>query len=354
MAIDKKTTEKKKNGIVFKLFGFILIVVAIAAGGHYAILYVVGRILYESTDNAFIDGHIVSISPKISGVISKVLVNDNQNVKKGDLLITIDPCDYQAKVNIYQAALLVAQAEAQKAKANITASQAQADRTSADLKRYEALTGSSSISAQDMDNAKAAAISAKAAIEVAISSTASADAKIVQAQADLEQSRLSLSYTNIYAPTDGKVAQKHAEAGAFVAMGQPLMALISNEVWVTANFKETQLSDINPGQEVTISVDAFPNFKFKGQVNSIQAGTGARFSLLPSENATGNYVKVIQRVPVKITFNEPTEQLKYLGLGMSVIPYINVDDKSTEHPKWLRILEYLGGIRQTADGAENQ
>jgi membrane fusion protein, multidrug efflux system len=354
MTNDNNTTEKKKHGIVFKLFGLIIIIAAVLIGGHYAIRYISGRFLYETTDDAFIDGHIVSISPKISGVITKVMVDDNQHVKKGDLLVTIDPCDYQAKVNIYQAALLVAKAEVQKAKAGISSAQAQSDRAEADLKRYVELKGSSSISAQDMDNAKAAALSAKAALEVAISSTASAEAKVVQAQADLEQAKLSLSYTNIYAPLDGKVAQKHAETGSFVATGQPLMAIIAYEVWVTANFKETQLVDIHPGQKVTISVDAFPAGKLNGRVDSIQAGTGARFSLFPSENATGNYVKVIQRVPVKITFEEPKDKLKQLGLGLSVIPDVYISGKSTELPKWLQILQILGGASRDSNGDENR
>ena len=348
MTKNENKTNKKKHGIIFKLFWLIIIAGVIIIGGRFGVRTVVKHILYESTDDAFIEGHIVSISPKVSGFITKVMIDDNQDVKKGDLLITIDPRDYQAKVNSYEAALQVAQAECEKAKAGIAAAQAQADRAEADLKRYEELTGNSSVSKQDMDNARAASISAKAALDVAIHNASAEDARVVQAQANLDQAKLELSYTNIYAPLDGRIAQKHAEVGAFVTTGQPLMAVISYDVWVTANFKETQLNDMQPGQKVTISVDAFVHQKLKGHIDSIQPGTGSRFSLLPPENATGNYVKVIQRVPVKIIIDEPVEQLKHLGLGMSVEPEVYVANQTSEHSSWLQILEYLGGVNQQA------
>ncbi len=348
MTKNEKNTGNKKHGILFKLFWLIVIVCIALIGCHYAIRGVVKHILYESTDDAFVDGRIISICPKVSGYITNVLINDNQDIKKGDLLVTIDQRDYQAKVNSNQAALQVALAESEKAKAGISAAKAQADRTEADLKRYKDLTGSSSISKQDLDNAKAAFISAKANFNVAEHNASAADARIVLAQTNLDQAKLELSYTSICAPQDGRVAQKHAEEGSFVTTGQPLMAIISYDVWVTANFKETQLNDMHPGQNVTISVDAFKSLKLKGHIDSIQPGTGSRFSLLPPENATGNYVKVIQRVPVKIILDEPMEHLKHLSLGMSVEPDVYTADKATEKSSWLQILEYLGGVRQEA------
>jgi membrane fusion protein (multidrug efflux system) len=354
MTNDEKKVGRKKHGIIFKLFWLIVLVAVVGVGGRYAIRYVVYHILYESTDDAFVEGHIVSVSPKVSGQITKVLVIDNQQVKKGDLLVTIDPCDYQAMVNVYQAALQVAQAEAQKAKANISAAKAQNDRAQTDLKRYEQLKGDSSISKQELDRAGAAAASTQAELEVAVKQAEAADARIVQAQADLRRAELELSYTKIYAPREGRVAQKHAEAGSFVAIGQPLMAVIPYDVWVIANFRETQLRTIHPGRKVTISVDAFADEKLMGRVDSIQAGTGARFSLLPPENATGNYVKVVQRVPVKITFDEPVERLKHLGLGMSVQPYVYVGDEKGEHSWWLRLLERLGRVEPDADEDGNK
>ena len=354
MANDEKKAVPKRHGIIFKLFWIAVLIAVIVVGGHYGIRYLVRHVLYETTDDAFVDGHIVSLSPKVSGQITRVLVDDNQQVRKGDLLVTIDPCDYQAKVNAYQAALEVARAEAQKAIANISAAKAQADNAATDLKRYEELKGTSSISKQDLDRAQAAAASTQAELQVAVKQAAATNARIVQAQADLKQANLELSYTQIYSPRDGRVAQKHAERGSFVAIGQPLMAIIPYEVWVTANFKETQLSSIYPGRKVSISVDAFPNDKFEGRVNSIQAGTGAKFSLLPPENATGNYVKVVQRVPVKITFEESKEDLKHLALGMSVQPDVYVGNEQIENSWWMRLLKRLGRIGPGDDGDGNK
>ena len=343
MTENENMKEKKKHGIIFKLTWIIIITIALIIGARYSIRAVVKHLLYVTTDDAFIDGHIISISPKVSGYITQVLIKDNQEVKKGDLLVSIDPRDYQAKVNIYEAALLVAQAEAEKAKAGISVAKAQSDRAETDLKRYENLTDSSSISKQDLDNARAASISAKANLDVAINNASAADAKIVQAQANLDQAKLELSYTNIYAPQDGRIAQKHAEEGSYVSIGQPLMAIISYDVWVTANFKETQLNNMHTGQKVNISVDAFDGQQLKGHIDSIQSGTGSRFSLLPPENATGNYVKVVQRVPVKIIIDEPMENLKHLSLGMSVEPSVYTSG-DTKKPLWFQILEYFGGL----------
>ena len=349
MVENAKIKEQKKHGIIFKLIWVTIITIALIISAHYSIRAVVKHILYVTTDDAFIEGHIISISPKVSGFITQVLITDNQEVKKGDLLVSIDSRDYQARVNTYEAALLVAQKEAEKAKSGISVAKAQSDRAETDLKRYENLTDSSSISKQDLDNARAASISAKANLEVAVNNSSAAEAKIVQAQATLEQAKLELSYTNIYAPQDGRIAQKHAEVGSYVSTGQPLMAIISYDVWVTANFKETQLKDMLPGQEVNISVDAFKKQKLKGHIDSIQAGTGSRFSLLPPENATGNYVKVVQRVPVKIIIDEPVENLKHLSLGMSVEPSVYTSDDTANKPLWFQILEYLGGINFQKD-----
>jgi membrane fusion protein, multidrug efflux system len=350
MTNSEKKSEQKKHGIIFKLFWIIVIAIAVIIGGRYSIRAIVNLFLYESTDDAFIEGHIVSISPKVSGFITQVLVNDNQDVKKGDLIVTIDARDYQARVNSSEAALLVAQAESEKAKAGIAVAKAQSDRADNDLKRYENLNDSSSISKQDLDNARAASISAKANLEVAVHNASAADARVVQAQTSLDQAKLDLSYTNIYAPQDGRIAQKHAEQGSYVTAAQPLMAIISYDVWVTANFKETQLENMHPGQNVTISVDAFDKQLLKGHIDSIQPGTGSRFSLLPSENATGNYVKVVQRIPVKIIIDEPVEKLKNLSLGMSVEPRVYTADETMEHASWLKTLEYLGGMNHISAG----
>ena len=172
----------------------------------------------------------------------------------------------------------------------------------------------------------------------------------MEAQVNLDQAKLELSYTEIYAPQDGRIAQKHAEEGSYITTGQPIMAIVSRDVWVTANFKETQLENIQHGQKVTISVDAFNKQLLRGHIDSIQPGTGARFSLLPPENATGNYVKVIQRIPVKIILDESVENLRHLSLGMSVEPHVYTADERTKNSSWFKILEYLGGINETSDG----
>jgi membrane fusion protein, multidrug efflux system len=195
------------------------------------------------------------------------------------------------------------------------------------LKRYEQLVASDSATKQRLDYAAADAQAAAAQLEAAKKQVLMADAKTAQSQANVQQAQLNLSYTKIYAPQDGTVTNKSVEIGEFVTIGQPLLAIVAKDVWVVANYKETQLRHMRVGQKATISVDAYPHKKLKGHVDSIQEGTGARFSLLPPENATGNYVKVVQRVPVKIVFDEEPNALTRLAPGMSVVPEVKVRDK---------------------------
>jgi len=273
------------------------------AGGGIALIALVIALVpvirhaltHESTDDAFIDGHVISMAPKVSGQVTAVHVVDNQRVKAGDLLVEIDPRDNQAKVAEHRGKLAAAEAEARRAVA--------------DAKRYEKIFAQDEISRQQLDNARAAAASAVATVD--------------RERGALEQEELNLSYTKITAPEDGRVTRKSVEAGSYVSIGQALLALVPETFWVTANFKETQLTHIRPGQQVDIKVDAYPNRKLEGRVESLQSGTGARFSLLPPENATGNYVKVVQRVPVKIVFTENSD-LSGLAPGMSVVPSVNV------------------------------
>jgi len=251
---------------------------------------------YESTDDAFIDGHIIPISPKVSGQISKVYVTDNQEVKKGDMLFEIDARDYEAK------------AEEQRAK--VASSAAQALRSTADAVRYVQLYAKDEASQQQRDLTEASARSAAATLK--------------RDQAVLKTAELNLSYTKVSAPESGRVARKSVEEGAYVQVGQSLLAIVPEKVWVTANFKETQLSHMQPDQPVTVKVDAYPERSFRAHVDSLQLGTGERFSLLPPENATGNYVKVVQRVPVKIVFDEAIDAHYQLAPGMSVVPSVKV------------------------------
>jgi len=267
----------------------IVTVLLLALGLHYLWTH-------ESTDDAYIEGDITTISPMVSGHIEKVYVMDNQTVKARELLCDIDARDYQASFSLAQAGLNSAMAEAQQARQ--------------DFERYQKLLISKDISRQQFDKALLRWNVARAQVEAA--------------QARQAQASLNLSYTRIIAPADGIVTKKNIEPGMFVEQGQALMAVVLPERWVIANLKETQMTHVHPGLKVTILVDAYPGIVFHGHVDSIQQGTGSRFSLLPAENATGNFIKVVQRVPVKIVFDDALDSQKPLELGMSVVPTIEL------------------------------
>lgn len=312
--------QKKRTASII----VIIIAAAIAAvwGGKY-LLHILS---YQSTDDAFIEGHVAAISPRVPGHVLKVHINDNQQVKAGDILVELDPADYQTKFDSERASLEAAKAAAQQSHAQIAAAEAAAQRTSLDLKRYEQLVASDSATKQRLDYAAADAQAAIAQLEAAKKQAAAADAKATQNEAALRQAELALSYTKITAPQDGLITKKSVEVGEYVTVGQPLLAIVGKDVWVVANYKETQLRRMRVGQKAVITIDAYPEKKLSGHVDSIQAGTGARFSLLPPENATGNYVKVVQRVPVKIVFDEEPNSPARLAPGMSVVPQVRVRD----------------------------
>ena len=382
------------------------VVLVLAGAGVWYWVATAGR---GSTDDAEVDGHIAPVAAKVYGNVLEVLVNDNQQVKKGEVLVRIDPRDYQAKVDLARATLLYAQsqrsgaditvpltrdvtvssttqADAQLqsadadlakassehqraagadisfARANVDASQATSDRAKADLERMRPLAEKSEISKLQFDSyvaaarvaesqlaaakeklsaamedaetkkdalagaqakvsqARAAVVQARAnqkQIGVQSARAASASAAVVQARADLETAELQLSYTVIVAPLDGMVTRKSVEPGQILQPGQSLMVIVPlNDIWVTANFKETQLSNVHPGQKAEVSVD-MSGRSFSGHVDSIAASTGARMSLLPPENATGNFVKVVQRIPVKIVL-DPLPADAILRPGMNV------------------------------------
>jgi membrane fusion protein, multidrug efflux system len=315
-----KEWKKHKIAVVCAvIFGILAII--------YGIKYVHYVMSYQATDDAFIEAHVTAISPRVSGHVLKVYVADNQVVKAGDLLVELDPADYQTKLDSEKASLEAAKATAEQSRAQIAAAAATAQRTSIDLKRYEQLVANDSATKQRLDYAATDAQAAAAQLDAATKQAAVADAKAAQAQANAQQAQLNLSYTKIYAPQDGKVTNKSVEIGEYVVVGQPLLAIVARDVWVVANYKETQLKHMRVGQKATILVDAYPSKKLKGHVNSFQEGTGARFSLLPPENATGNYVKVVQRVPVKIVFDEDPNALTRLSPGMSVVPEVRVREK---------------------------
>jgi membrane fusion protein, multidrug efflux system len=254
------------------------------------------NISYVSTDDAFIEGHVIPINPRIASHVQKVTVEDNQEVKAGDLLLELDNRDFSVRFQMVEATVAAAQADAK-----------QAHR---DVERYTALSKTDEISKQQLD--------------MALLRADLADAKVAEAKALLDQAALQLSYTTMFSPESGYVTRKSVELGAYVQPGQALMAIVPDEKWVIANFKETQLTHMKPGQKVKIKIDAYPGKKFKGHVDSIQRGTGARFSLFPPENATGNYVKVVQRVPVKIVFDKQPNKKYPLATGMSAVPEVKI------------------------------
>jgi len=300
-------------------------VVLAGLGLIWGLVYAIRAMSRESTDDAFITGHIISVSARVDGHVEKVNISDNQWVNKGDLLARIDPRDYQVKLDLAQAAMSAAQAAETQSRAQANMASIEESRTEKDYNRYKQLfDAKAGVTQQQLDNASAAARSAQAQLESANSQIAAAQARVAQAKAAVEQAQLNLSYTKIITPQAGRVTKKSVEQGEHISTGQPLLAIVTPEIWVVANFKETQLKHMKPGQQVTIKVDAYSGKTFRGHIDSIQAGTGSIFSLLPPENATGNYIKVVQRVPVKIVFDEDPNDVNMLSPGMSVMPVVKV------------------------------
>jgi len=434
-------TKRSRRPWVLALLGLVGM-----AGIGAGVRYYLYSLSYESTDDAFLDGHVVAVSPRVAGHVAKVHVSDNQWVNQGDLLAELDPRDFEARLAAAEAALSAAragersrsigadvteitstagvneasaavegaqaavetaraavataksqqaQAQAQlaavqagqkQAEADLLAAKARQQRANAFLKRIAALVPEhaasqdsleEAVAAEGVANAEASAVrqritaqeaavrQAEAAVVAAESGvrqaesvvagrqaalgranaqregarsapkqvaqsrsqTSAAEAEVARAEAEARQARLNLSYTKIHAPISGHVTRKSVEIGAHVQTGQPLLALVDPDIWVVANFKETQLAKMQPGQPVSVTVDTHQGVKLAAHVDSVQRGSGARFSLLPPENATGNYVKVVQRVPVKIVFDDVKQIEQYgLGPGMSVVPTVKIDE----------------------------
>jgi membrane fusion protein (multidrug efflux system) len=305
---------------------------------------------YETTDDAFVDARTVQISAQVGAAIVDVPVTDNQLVDAGAVLARLDDRDYkaqldQAKAQVEQAQAGIANLDAQlaaqqaridqadkqvaQAQAALTFAQQQADRYQQLARQGSATVEQSQQYGSNLLQSQASLAAAKANATASEKQNAVLDAQrklstaqLAQSDAAEQQAEANLSRTVITAPVAGRVTHLSAAKGAWAAVGQALMILVPREVWVTANFKETQLDTMRPGDPVTMEIDAYPGRTFEGHVDSIQAGSGTAFSLLPAENATGNYVKIVQRIPVKIVFNEPLDVL--LGPGMSVIPTVKV------------------------------
>ncbi len=331
---------KKKPSLLARLRQRRGLAIAIVLGSAIVVLAIVLWWLharnYESTDDAFIDTRTVQISPQVAAAIVDVPVTDNQMVETGAELVRLDDRDYiaqrdQAKANVDN---LIAQIAAQQAKidqADKQVAQAQATLAFAqqEADRYERLAKQDAAPVEQAQQYASNLLQSKASLAAAQANavaTAKQDAvlkaQLESARAQLTQAETNLSRTIITAPETGRVTQLTAAKGAYAAVGQTLMMFVPRDVWITANFKETQLDLMRPGQPVSIAIDAYPDRTFEGHVDSVQAGSGTAFSLLPAQNATGNYVKIVQRVPVKIVFNKPPDVL--LGPGMSVVPTVKV------------------------------
>jgi membrane fusion protein (multidrug efflux system) len=374
LAAKRRSLGSRKTLLVL---GPVVLVLAVVLGYP---LYV--RIMtHESTDDAFVEAHVVSMSPRVAGHVAEVPVHDNQWVEKGDLLVQVDQRPFEVALDVAKARLQSADAARQEAEAEVAAArslvvqrnaalssnrseldQARAgvdeyaaghSRDENDFKRMDEMVEAGAVSRQEYDHARAQAAVSKAKllsarkkidtqsaqIRQAVASAQAAEDGLRQAQAvvdkrsaeareaeaEVRQAELNLSYTRITAPCAGFVTKKAVEPGTYVQVGQQLLAVVGRDVWVVANFKETQISGMKPGQSVDIEVDAYPGVTFEGHVDSIQRGTGSRFTLLPPENATGNFIKVVQRVPVKIVLDRRNGERGYLlAPGMSVIPNVNV------------------------------
>ncbi|MDK4701776.1 HlyD family secretion protein [Rhizobium sp. CNPSo 4062] len=310
---------------------------------------------YESTDDAFVDARSFSVAAKVSGYVAEVPVTDNQSVKAGDVILRIDPRDYQialdqanGQVEVAKASVDSAGAQIEAASAAVDVAKAQQNSATAALQfaqqesnRQQQLvkTGSGSVQAVQQATAtlqqdqaslaqmQANIISAQKNKAVAEAQKSSALASLKQAQAQAEEAQQNLSYTTITAAQPGRIVRLAGAKGQYVEAGQAISTFVPDDVWITANFKETQLTDMRPGQPVDITIDAYPNHTLHGKVASVQPGSGTAFSLLPAENATGNYVKVTQRVPVKIIVDRWPADVA-IGPGMSVVPTVTVRPRS--------------------------
>lgn len=352
---DNNEPERKRPGKKPLIFLAIVVVIMIVVGLWF---WLTTRNI-ESTDDAFTEGNAVTIAPKAAGYVVKLLVRDNQRVKQGDLLVEIDARDSEAQRDQAKAQLGLAQAQLHQAQAQLALSRvqypAQRDQALADQAKAQAnllnaqadyrrqrgvdprATSQRNIdtAAAQLRSAEAQLQSAKAQVKVASqvklqirqqeTNVEAREQQVEQAQAQLNTAELNLSYTQVRAPYDGFVTKRNVHLGTLVQAGSALFSLVSPEIWINANFKESQLARMKPGDKVEISVDAWPDMKLEGHVDSVQMGSGSRFSTFPAENATGNYVKIVQRVPVKIVIDKGLDPNHPLPLGLSVEPKVTVE-----------------------------
>lgn len=325
--IQEEQTEKAPHKPFKRFIAMgIIAVVAVAAG-----FVIHDALKFQSTDDAYVETTTVQVAPRVSGQITEVYITDNQPVTEGQLVAEIDDADYVVKYEkakaMYEKVLL----NQKNAKAVFAAAQSNIDVAKKDLDRYTNLYKEGAVSKQTLDNAQAKYDSSLANLTQAEQSLLSqskdkvADADLKQAKAEKDQAELNLKYTKIYAPQSGTVSNRRVEKGMYVNTGSPLFVIVPHDVWVVANFKENQLRHMKPGQSVDIKVDTYPNKVFKGKIDSIQRASGAKSSLFPPENAVGSFVKIVQRIPVKIVFDEKIDASQYnIVPGMSVVPKVKV------------------------------
>jgi membrane fusion protein (multidrug efflux system) len=350
---EKNGAEKRKGPGKTPLIILAVVAVILLIGGF---IWWFATRNQATTDDAYTDGNAITIAPQVSGYVVDLAVNDNVYVHKGDLLVVIDKRDYQAQVDAAQAQLGLAEAQLnaalvqldiarvqypaqyQQAKAQTSSAEANLKQAQAAYERQHSVDQRAT-SQQNIDTADAQQQTARANVQQAHAQEQTASLvpqqirqtvatveerrqQVQQAKAQLEQARLNLSYCEVRAPSDGWITRRNVQYGSFLQAGVSLFAIVTPQVWVTANFKESQLERIRPGDKVDIEIDAYSKLKLHGHIDSVQLGSGSRFSAFPAENATGNFVKIVQRVPVKIVIDDALPRDQPLGLGLSVTPKV--------------------------------
>ena len=350
-----KDEEDRNKAKPFVKIGLILFVLALVAGGSAYWWLTRNEV---STDDAYTSGRTITVAPHVSGYVTELDVNDNEYVHEGQVLLRIDPRDYQASRDRAQASVDQAEGQLESARFSVEVSrqnfpgqlkqaqgqlqlaQAQEFRAETDYKRQHTVERAATTQ-QQVDYSTAALEQARAQVLQAEGQLQQASpvkpqigtqqtrvtqqtGTLEQSRAELEQANLNLGWTVIRAPHDGWIAQRNVERGAYLQTGQSVFSIVEPEIWISANFKETQITRLRPGQPVRIDVDAYPGMKLRGHVDSIQRGSGAAFSTFPPENATGNFVKIVQRVPVKVVIDDGLDPLLPLPLGASVEPTVDV------------------------------
>ncbi len=349
----EQETRKKRRPVVYAIVIAVLAVLILGAAYWY-----LSGMNVQDTDDAYTDGRAIQIAPQVAGRVVSLDVTDNQFVRRGQALIHIDPRQFINDRDQQQGSLDTAKAQLagqklnaeiamknypaalQSAQADLASSKANLSHRQADYSRQKSLPKQATTQ-QDVDSATASLQQAQAQvlqnqarvvqaepvqqqIGQAVTQVKNTAGQVEQAQARLDQANLNLSYTVVKAPQDGWITKRNVEKGNYVTAGQQIFSIVSPDIWVTANFKETELDLMRPGQSATIKVDAYPDLKLRGHVDSIQLGSGSKFSAFPAENATGNFVKIVQRVPVKIVIDSGLDPTVPLPLGISVEPKVTV------------------------------